>query len=264
MKIAVCLFGYPKGSTVYAGGAYEQKFKYLFEEVMIHNPDVFIHSWDQSIKQEMVDIFSPKYYIFEKQKKFNDLKSMIDLSRFEGSRGDIQKTLSFLYTRKKSNDLKKIYEQENDFIYDCVLSCRFDLGYHNYGKNKTSYIKFDTTLNMNCIYSAFWNQINAGVSDHWYYSNSNNMDKVSNIFLKVIDYLKKDSEYCKTMLNGWIDSNEEDEFSNEFLKSTKSDNKKKYPEHYCLNNHCLYKWHFYKNNLWDPEVCRFLNEELWK
>ena len=66
------------------------------------------------------------------------------------------------------------------------------------------------------------------------------------------------------MMNGWIDSNEEEEFSNEFLRSIKAGNLKRYPEHYCLNNHCLYKWHFYENNLWKRDVCKFLNEELWK
>ena len=65
MRIALCLFGYPKGSTIYAGGAYEQKFKHLFEQVMVHNPDVFIHSWDTSLEEELVNLFEPKLFVFE-------------------------------------------------------------------------------------------------------------------------------------------------------------------------------------------------------
>ena len=37
----------------------------------------------------------------------------------------------------------------------------------------------------------------------------------------------------------------------------------KYEENYCLNNHCLYKWHMYKNNLWNSDICKFLNREMW-
>jgi len=264
MRIALCLFGYPKGSTIYAEGAYQNKFKHLFEQVMVHSPDVFIHSWDTSLEDELVSLFEPKKYSFEEQKQFGSLISEVDTSRFKNSRGDIFKTLSFLYTRKKSNDLKSLYETENFFKYDCVITSRFDVGYHNYTKNKTSYIDFDPSLDMNCVYSAFWDQINAGLSDHWFYSNSKNIDTVSCIYDKVIEYLNKDSDYVKEMTTGMFDTNKNDWFSNEFLKDIKTNNLHQYEDHYTLNNHCLYKWHFYKNNLWNKDVCKFLNERLWK
>jgi hypothetical protein len=263
MKIALCLFGYPKGSTIYAGGAYEQKFKHLFEQVMVHSPDVFIHSWDTSLQEELVNLFNPKYFIFQNQLQFEDEISQLKMSRFVGSRGDILKTLSFFHTRHISNNLKKLHEKREGFTYDWVITSRFDVGYHNYGKNKTSYLKFDPSLNKDSVYSAYWDQINAGLSDHWFYGNSKNIDSVCNIRTKVVDYLKQDSDYCKTMTSGWFDSNEQEEFSNEFLVESKAPVLKKYPEHYCLNNHCLYKWHFRENHLWSPEVCNFLNRELW-
>ncbi len=264
MNIALCLFGYPKGSTVYAGGAYQQKFKHLHEQVMIHNPDVFIHSWDVSLEDELNEIFKPKKYIFEKQKTFDDLISEVDVKRFLASRGDIFKTLSFFYTRYKSNELKCIQEEENGKLYDCVITSRFDVGYHNHGKNKTSYIDFNIKNDLNSIYSAYWDQINAGISDHWFYGNSKDIDTVCNIYKHTVNYLKEDSEYCTTMKNGWIDSDDNNEFSNEFLKNyKKTDNLKKYPDHYCLNNHCLYKWHFYQNDFWNLNKCKFLNKELW-
>ena len=264
MKIALCLFGYPKGSTIYAGGAYEQKFKHLFDQVMVHNPDVFVHCWDTSLEDEIVELFQPKSYIFEEQIQFSDEIEQLDMSRFAGSRGNIFKTLSFLHTRNVSNDLKKQYEKDNNFVYDCVVTSRFDVGYHNYGKNKTSYLNFNPDNSMSSVYSAFWNQINAGLSDHWFYGNSKNIDTICNMRHEAIKYLQKDSKYCNIMMNGWIDSNNHEEFSNEFLRSSKSGHPKRYPEHYCLNNHCLYKWHFYKHNLWNTEVCKFLNEDLWK
>ncbi len=264
MKIALCLFGYPKGSTIYAGEAYQQKFKHLFNQVMIHEPDVFIHSWDTSLEKELVELFKPKKFIFEKQISFEEEIASLDMSRFRNSRGDIFKTLSFLHTRNASNDLKKEYEKEQGFVYDCVISSRFDVGYHNYGMNKTSYLKFDPLLDMTAVYSAYWDQINAGLSDHWFYSNSQNIDTVMEIRQFVLDYLKEGSEYCNTMLTGWPDSNSNKEFSNEFLQEVKAPHKVKYPEHYCLNNHCLYKWHFIKNGLWNVNSCKFLNKKLWE
>lgn len=266
MKIALCLFGYPKGSTIFAGGAYQEKFKHLFEQVMVHDPDVFIHSWDESLEEELIELFNPKESIFEPQKKFTDEILSMDIQRFAAGRGCAFKTTSFLYTRKMSNDLKTEYENKNGFKYDCVVSSRFDVGYHNHGKNKTSYMKFDPNNNMNSVYSAYWDQINAGLSDHWFYSNSDNMNVVSSMCDDVIEYLSKDSEYIETMMDGCFDTNAEDWFSNEFLKNKdeKTSNLHQYEESYCLNNHCLYKWHLHKNNLWNPESCKFLNEELWK
>jgi len=264
MKIALCLFGYPKGSTVYAGGAYQEKFNHLREQVMIHDPDVFIHSWERSLEGEINEIFKPKKFIFEKQRKFDHLISHLDMNRFRNSRGDIFKTLSFFYTRLKSNELKCEYEKENGFVYDCVVTSRFDVGYHNHGRNKTSYIDFSPDRDMNCVYSAYWDQINAGISDHWFYGNSENINVMCDIYKHAISYLKKNSSYCNSMRGGWIDSNNCEEFSNEFLKKeNKSKNLRKYPDHYCLNNHCLYKWHMYINDMWDTNACRFLNKNLW-
>jgi hypothetical protein len=263
MKIALCLFGYPRGSSTYAGDAYKLKFEHLRDQVMVHNPDVFIHSWDTELEEEILDIFNPVESIFQEQISFEKEKAKLDLSRFSGSRQDIFKTLSFFYTRFKSNELKIKHEKENNFKYDCVVTSRFDVGYHNHGLNKTSYIKFNKDYDMNYVYSAWWRQINAGPSDHWFYGNSKNIDTVCNIYEHVIGYLKKDSDYVNTMMNGWFDSNSSEEFSNEFLKDVKSNNLVKYPEHYCLNNHCLYKWHLNVNNLWNKDTCKFLNKERW-
>ena len=66
------------------------------------------------------------------------------------------------------------------------------------------------------------------------------------------------------MTTGMFDTNKNDWFSNEFLKDIKTNNLHQYEDHYTLNNHCLYKWHFYKNNLWNKDMCKFLNERLWK
>jgi len=80
-------------------------------------------------------------------------------------------------------------------------------------------MKFDPSSNMNSVYSAYWDQINAGLSDHWFYGNSDNMNVVSSMYDDVIEYLSKDSEYIEAMMGGCFDTNAEDWFSNEFLKN---------------------------------------------
>jgi len=265
MKLALCLFGYPKGSSVYAADGYQEKYKHLFEQVMEYNPDVFIHCWDEDLEEETVNLFQPKKYFFEKQLDFKDEIAKLNMERFAGGRGNIFKTLSFFYTRKKSNDLRLEYQKENNIEYDCVVTSRFDAGYHNHGRNKTSYIDFNPNLDMSAIYSAYWDQINAGLSDHWFYSQPPNIDVICGIYDKTIEYLQENSEYMNEMMNGCFDTNINDWFSNEFLKedTEKTNNFHKYEENYCLNNHCLYKWHLYKNNLWQKDKCKFLNKGLW-
>jgi hypothetical protein len=264
MKIALCLFGYTNSketNTTYC--ALTNNFKHLFEQVMVHNPDVFIHSWEYEKDKQLIDIFEPKYYTFEKQKKFTKSLNKIDWNRFSKSYQKPFNSFSALYSVKQSNDLKIIFEKENNFKYDCVISSRFDVGYHNSGKNKTSFINFDKNNNMNCVYTAFWDQLNAGPSNHWIYSNSKNMDLICNMYDYLVEYLNPNSEYIKEMTSGMFDTNEDDWFSNEFLKNIKTKKYHKYTEDYCLNNHTLLKWHLYKNNLWNKDICKFLNEESW-
>ena len=65
------------------------------------------------------------------------------------------------------------------------------------------------------------------------------------------------------MTKGMFDTNADDWFSNEFLKKNKTSNLHHYTEDYCLNLHTLFKWHMYKEDLWNIEICKFLNEDMW-
>ncbi len=168
-------------------------------------------------------------------------------------KGEIFKTISFLYSRMKSIELKKKYEQENDIIFDCVLTTRFDVGHVNSGTNKTSHLNFDRTLDMNKIYQSNWNQTNAGSSDHWYYSNSKNLDIIGRLYNELKNYLTPDSEYTKWCKEGWPISNQNNEFSDEIFKKEKCKNLRVMVNGNTIlvNNHALYKYHFIKNNMWE-------------
>ena len=256
MKTAVCIHGLSRGSSERAHGAYGEKFKTLLSK--IKDCHVFIHTWDIDIRTEIESIFKPDDSIFETQKDFaNELlyfnKYDINSKTPGMKQGEIFKTLSFLYSRMKSIDLKRKFEQDNNMIFDCVLTTRFDVGHVNGGANKTSHLNFDRSLDMNNLYQSNWNQTNAGSSDHWYYSNSKNIDMVGDLYNKLKNYLTPDSEYSKWCREGWPISNQDNEFSNELFQDEKSKNLRKMVngETILVNNHALYKYHFMKNNMWE-------------
>ena len=153
--------------------------------------------------------------------------------------------MSFLYSRKESVRLKKEYEKKNNFKYDVVLVSRFDVGHHNNCLNKTSHLNFDPALDMSKIYQAYWDQTNAGASDHWFYSNSKNIDYLTLLYDKLPEHLNKHSEYTKLCKKGWPLSDKEDEFSGELFKEHKSTNicQYVYEDNVLINNHSLYIFH---------------------
>lgn len=267
MKTAVCLHGLARGSSVKADGAYGEKFATLLEK--IKDCDVFIHSWDFDIMDELCDIFKPIKYQFQPQYRFSEETVKLKDKNFgithSAAQGDLFKTLSFLKSRKTAIDLKKQHEEKQGFKYDCVLVSRFDVGHHKDGLNLTSHLNFDRELDMSKMYQAYWNQTNAGASDHWFYSNSENIDMLSTLYDKLFDYLQEDSEYANWCKNGWPLSNADNEFSGELFSNYKSDNPMKYTKDnvILINNHCLYKYHLMKNNMWENDKSHFLNKELW-
>jgi len=267
MKIAACLHGLARGSSVKADGAYSEKFSTLLNK--LKDADVFVHSWDDDIEDEIIDVFKPLGYYFEAQKDFKEEQELFKNINFSKdttmAQGDLFKTLSFLYSRKKSIELKQKYEKEAQFKYDVVLVSRFDVGHHKQGLNKTSHLYFQPNQDMSKIYQAYWDQTNAGASDHWFYSSSDNIDTISTMYDKVFEYLEKDSEYNKKCREGWPISSKLNEFSGELFKSERSENLATYIKagNSLINNHCLYKYFFMENNMWDNEKSVFLNRQLW-
>ena len=269
MRTAVCLHGLVKSVNVASNGAYDEKFATLLSK--IKDCDIFIHSWDWEIMDELIDIFKPIKYQFQPQYKFTKetykLKDKNFGATHSAAQGDLFKTLSFLKSRQISIDLKSKYEEENNFKYDCVLVCRFDVGHHKSGLNKTSHLHFDPNQDMSRMYQAYWDQTNAGASDHWFYSNSDNINNLATLYDNVLDYLSEDSEYTDLCKNGWPLSDAYNEFSGELFKftSNRSENLMKYVKDdvILVNNHCLYKYHLMKNDMWEDGNSVFVNKQLW-
>lgn len=268
MRIALCLHGY----FANAGGiqASVDAQAYISRKLLDkYDVDVFIHSWDLANKERVLSLYEPTKQSFEHQKQFESELTTIEQDDFFGKDGKapgmyhintIFKGLSFLYSRKAAVELKRKYEEENGFEYDCVVLARFDLGQRGKEFPQEYYatkFNFDSTLDMNYIYSAFWNQLNHGYADHWFFSNSKNMDILSHLFDKVKKYYQPNSEYVKNVTTGWPDSNAYNEFSNEFFLKKKSLTLKKFPLWGCIDNHKLYKWYLIDTGLY--EKSRFVD-----
>jgi hypothetical protein len=272
MRLAVCLHGLARGSTVSAAGAYEQKFKTLLDFFLPWGADVFIHSWDEDIKDELNGIFRPLKFVYEPQRDFKEELKQYENVNFGptygvgANQGDIFKTLSFLYSRKQSLLMKKEMEEKYELPYNAVLICRFDAGHHNDGNNKTSHLPKHLPLqDVSRINQAYWNQTNAGASDHWFITETNESDYLGELYDKLPEYLHPDSEYNKACREGWPLSCGNDQFSGEIFKETKSEILSKYSreDSVLVNNHCLYKWHLMQANKWNANDCKFWNEDLW-
>ena len=149
MKIAVCLYGLIGGSTGRDGEgelldpkiSYDSYKKNLFKDNEI---DFFIHSWNKDYEKEIIELYSPKKYLFEEQFDFSHISykdyliDHIDTYRaiFENYSGNIgdklltgiaQRSNSRWLSAKKSINLFKDYCKETGTNYDLVIHLRFDL-----------------------------------------------------------------------------------------------------------------------------------------
>jgi len=191
MRSAICLFGVVSGENkkdcVGNKVDYEMCFK-SYDKYIIkpNNSDVFIHSWSVHLEKDVIKLYSPKKYYFEEQIKFDTKKLKNPM--------DCQRNLSKTYSIKKVLKLKSDYENENNFIYDCVMIIRFDiiffvdlifknydmkylnLGYYNDPIRK--HAKTKEILPANRINHS---DIKKQLQDLFFFSSSKNMDKLGTL-----------------------------------------------------------------------------------
>lgn len=259
MRIALCLHGYYNSSGGPQSG--DLGYQYIKENIISNNDvDVFVHSWDLQAEDKIKKIYNPTLSVFEPQNNFEEEIKKIDCEWFEEGfdrsktmyKNSVFQSYSFLYSRKAAIELKKKYETENGFEYDCVVLCRFDLGNRGKEHPQTFYateIDFNPNADMSKLHMKYWDQFNWGIPDHWFYSNSKTMDLVSSIYDNLEKYLQKESDYVKAVTEGWPESNADNEFSNEIFSKVKSTNLVKFEKWHCIDNHKIYKWFFHESGL---------------
>lgn len=141
---------------------------------------VFIHSWSEDRSDEIIKKLSPKKYIFEKHKKFS--------RKFTDRKNA---TCSKYYSVEKSNQLKKLYEEENNFNFDVVMHTRFDLLWHtkipleqDFNDKYIFFPNWNRSVNDNQLGPFLKENINVGSSayDAWFFTSSKISDKYSQIY----------------------------------------------------------------------------------
>jgi len=271
MRVALCLYGlYNNKSDVNSGNnGYKYIQDKIYSKVDKHNSniDTFFHSWDVGLEDKLVKQYIPIRYQFEKPHNFSEISIQMGVNEIEinknfNRKGSIYKqctinsSLSFLYSRSNSIEKAIKFSNEKEFKYDVIIAARFDLGQRSgWHKNyNVSLMELDLSLDMNYIYSAMWKQLNAGLADQWFFSNQENMKKLSKMYdMALKDYFQLESKYEFAITNGWVDSNVNDQFSNEVLKNNKDVDIElvKYPKWQMINNHILHKWHLINTDIYE-------------
>ena len=143
MKIALCLSGQPRGLP--------NSYNFLKDNLIEPNniTDIFIHNWFNSDfigkpfdsaqpgQSERIGVWnenteyilkslSPKSIVLDIPKSFSEFEDLQDLPQAIQTR-----LASAFYSSFTCNNLKKEYENKNNFSYDIVIKTRLDINYHN-------------------------------------------------------------------------------------------------------------------------------------
>lgn len=194
MRVALCFYGLLGGIQGKAGDrtgnskdvlniAHPLFKKHILD---INNVDVFIHSWDTDLQEEIVKLYKPVGTKFEEQKIFSIPFPLEDTKR-------VQNHFSRWYSCKEVIKLKKQYEQDNNFTYDFVALSRQDIAW----QVDVDFSQFDNEY----FYVPNWRQQFTGermgyphggykksLQDIWCFSNSEYMDEFINIYDNIARY----------------------------------------------------------------------------
>lgn len=218
MRVAICFYGLVGSVSDKDGNGSplnpEIGFKYFENNILNVNDsvDVFIHSWSVGSRDQLISTYKPENYIIENQVSFPNAKNHPEISKgirrkikmvffkmFKNEEYRLQKKKrekesfrahSRWYSVKKSIQLMKDYEIENNFEYDCVMSTRLDVAFFK----PLVFDKFD----LNYFYASHWNDAakpnenieanylnhhkGRGFLDFWFFSNSSLMFEFSKLY----------------------------------------------------------------------------------
>jgi hypothetical protein len=272
-KLALCLYGIYNHHFSDAG---DRGYEHITERILSKvkgDYDIFFHSWEPDLEKKLRKLYNPTSCLLEPQIDFSPMVNQVDEKHFlyhwERDKNYLFRTFSFLHTRGEALRLCKEHSEKTGVYYDCVIACRFDLGQRDRDQQRQYYvsrINFDPSYDMSFMYSALYDQLNAGMADQWFYSSQENMMPFIHMRDRVREYLTPGSAYVIAATTGWPDSNyfkhpspiDDRQFTNEVLKPAAAQSKRlaQYPRWDCVNNHLLHKWFLIEQGLY--QKCKFL------
>lgn len=190
VKTALCISGHLR--------TFEGNFKSVYDNIINRlDCDVFIHTWDKMglqwrftdsnlhmieteyLESRIKQLYNPKKLVIEKYRQMPTTPIMF---KKQIDHRDVPGILSMFYKIEACNELKKQYENENNFKYDCVIRFRGDL-------SMESPIPVDSNTNLNYLFLPVFGNF-AGLCDQIAYGSSEIMDKYSNIYSQIPTHLE--------------------------------------------------------------------------
>lgn len=123
-RVAVCVSGHPRD--------YRMNLKHLADFLTNSSADVFFHFWESPDQDYTVRSLNPKGYEFESASAYASGRPTLDAlgprrrEKFIPAERDDEAVRRF-YSAWKANELKRAFEDKNDFTYDIVVSLTVDL-----------------------------------------------------------------------------------------------------------------------------------------
>lgn len=172
--------------------------------------DVFIHTWDnlglsyrpcdsrvyaiqtQNIIDKIKELYKPKKLVVEPNRNFIVTPQM-KIRQLD--QRDIPGILGMYYKIEACNDLKKKYEIENNFIYDCVIRFRGDLFME-------MPFPIDNSTNLNSLFIPMFGNF-GGLCDQLAYGSSTIMDVYSSLYSRIPEYMNNGAPMHPEKLLQW-------------------------------------------------------------
>jgi hypothetical protein len=183
MKIALCLSGMPR--TVEQGYA-------SLKEILLdkYDVDVFIHTWQEEGYKptswaekpiyapptgsselrysniiKVLTLYKPISFQIDKYHVYREYYRRADKFKL------LHRYCSMLESIYIANKLKTVYELNNNFTYDCVIRCRFDIGFQHF----IPFEEFDLANNI-YVQNVLWWNIKRQINDWFAFGSSKNID----------------------------------------------------------------------------------------
>jgi len=234
MRIAVCLYGMSSGTATNDSGidtgiipiqwqlpAQSIKAMFLGTDYEV---DYFIHTWqdpESSVSKEIEDFYRPKLSTYQIPIYPNFEHPFKD--EYPNHQTKIQITYSRWYSGMQSNILKEKYENEMGIKYDLVFQTRFDIIYYYpfpfHNMDPENFYISNWSYNWCQPGNKRW----FGYPDCYLISSSENMDKMSRLYQKLPEYLRRGGDLQNYVIN---QLNEDEETF--------------------ISNHALSRWHVAK------------------